>query len=69
MSVLQLQTLLRRSKIAVALTTLLNRPEYLCPIWVTFNKAIITPVCENSVPILCLHFNTIKTMEKPYKTF
>lgn len=54
---------LKKSKIIVALTTLSNGSEDLCPIWATFNKAIIAPVCENS-SISCLQFNVIETMKK-----
>lgn len=64
MSFMQLQTSLEKSKIIVALTTLENGSEDLCPIWATFNKAIIAPVCEHSSPISCLQFNVIETMEK-----
>lgn len=64
MSFSKLQTHLRRRKIIVALTTLQNSFEYLCPIWATFNEVIITPVCENSAPISYLPFNVIETMEK-----
>lgn len=41
----------------------------MCPIWATFNKAIIIPACENNAPIFCLQFSMIETMVEPYETF
>lgn len=64
MSFMQLQIHLKKSKIIVALTTLSNGSEDLCPIWATFNRAIIAPVCEHSSPVSFLQFSVIETMEK-----